>query len=928
MKKTTLALFLSVLSYQAFAAPEDRAKDCSNNRGADCALEAVSKNVDKELTAVRNDPIKVHYNSVNMDLWKCDKRGDKYYTPGTNQLCSRVQPVVMNVPVDANKPNGAKQDKAFVEAAGIFNALNYELSWDGAQQRILATRDINGQRDSFIMYLGSRKVYVYKDDLYLKSFTATAAPFVATSNTYTYDRTMVPLTLIGKASGASVDWEKSDIEKQTKRRTIHVNSSKPYSEDETAKNGKSYFYHRDHHILYTDRLFQGPDYTGPSECGKTDSNGTFLPQGHIQCAFKCDAGTFDPLLRRCVDNGNVLSKAVGNAEPAYVTACKESGASGCINQQTSDGTFKTSYDAYQKGEDYYGFTPSTAPGNWIQVVNRFKDNPETYNVPFENHDMSGLGMYPANGGLESADDYGLSETNYLPFVMSARRQTDQAVRALYELLPEDVRKTTAFVMPDRVAKNPIAYADYMNKFFNRVDNVNPKLYVLGSFMGIRNIDSKNHPYYQATMLRHARELFKLKNTLLLATTMGYKPENIQVIYSMGDSLNDFAKSVQANLQKRVDNIADAAGINRFKISMGADEVAHVAFAATLPKQTVFVGLYHNFNVEHTYDGKKMTKAIIAEKFAEMNLTPVYDESKRLDADFEVYIYNRHPGTYTKIDNACELALPDCHNKAAAARALQDKADAGDVAGSPHFGKTFREYIGGQIDSALAQRAGWTRDQAQGRMAVLDLRMPNGAWNIKSVPYSASKLLHYSGWGTMANSLGMSVASSKILVHKSRESELGKAIAAANARRMTIEAIVQDNFVIGYQFGQRTGTTALPSLRDRFTSAGINYSNYQSYETEAELKKAFGIVNTHANSLMETYKSLINSVVDYKVRVTPQFWRHFEQEVHLTPVKAHEIFAPGVYRTKFKGTELDPNQDITLEAGAVKASRILETLAYQ
>ena len=141
MKKTTLALFMSlpltVLSHVAQAAPEDRAKQCSNNVGADCAIEATSKNVDKELAVVRNDPIKVHYNSVKMDLWRCDKRGDKYYTPGTNQLCSRVQPVVISVPADPKKPSGNKVDKTFVEAAGIFSALNYELSWNGAQQRVM-----------------------------------------------------------------------------------------------------------------------------------------------------------------------------------------------------------------------------------------------------------------------------------------------------------------------------------------------------------------------------------------------------------------------------------------------------------------------------------------------------------------------------------------------------------------------------------------------------------------------------------------------------------------------------------------------------------------------------------------------------------------------------------------------------------------------
>lgn len=818
MKKTTLTLLLSVLGHNAMAAPEDRVKDCSNNSGSDCAIEAVSKNVDKEVSAVRADPISVFYNSVKMDLWQCELKGDKYYTPGTNELCSRVQPVILSVPENADQPNGQKVSKAFVEAAGIFNALNYELSWDGAQQRIVANRDINGQKDTFIMYLGSRNVYVYKNDNLVKSFKATAAPFVATSGTYNYDRTMVPLTLIGKASGASVDWD--------------------------------------------------------------------------------------------------------------ITSCKESGISGCVTGQDSFGNYRATLDAYQRGQDYYGFTPSTKPDNWLEVVQWFKANPETYDVPFENHDMSGLGMYPANGGLASGEDYQLSEPDYLPFVMSARRQTDQAVRVLYELLPQQARDNVLYIMPDRVAKNPKKYADYLRMMINRPGNDNLKLYVLGSFMGTRRIDSVNHMYYQPTMLRHARELFKLKNTLLLVSQMGFKKDNINIIYSMGDSLTDFAQTVKNNLQKRVDKIADAAGVSRFKISMGADEVAHLAFANALPEQKVYVGLYHNFNVKHPYDGDKLTKTIIAEKFAEMNLVPVYDENQRLDADFEVYIYNRHPDTFSKIDNACEFDIPDCNAKAAEARALQDKTDTGDVAGSPHFGKTFREYIGGQIDSSLAQRPTWSRDKTQGRMVVLDMRAPNGAWNIKSLPYSAAKLLQYSGWGTMANSLGMAVSSAKILTHKAKGSELDQAIAVANARRMTIEAIVQDNFVIGYQFGQRPGTSTLPSLRDRLTNNGIVYSNYQSYQTEAQLKKAFGIVNSHANNLMQTYKNLLNSPVDYTVHITPQFWRHFEQEVHLTPVKQHEIFASGVLRSKFKGTALDPDFGIRFENGSVKSELTLTNLGHQ
>ena len=84
--------------------------------------------------------------------------------------------------------------RSFVELNGLFNAMDIELEWVQAERRIDARRGDH----QFSLWIGQRQALVNGETVSLD-----AAPFVAQPQ----NRTMVPLSLIAQATGASVVWD-------------------------------------------------------------------------------------------------------------------------------------------------------------------------------------------------------------------------------------------------------------------------------------------------------------------------------------------------------------------------------------------------------------------------------------------------------------------------------------------------------------------------------------------------------------------------------------------------------------------------------------------------------------------------------------------------------------------------------------------------
>ena len=91
-------------------------------------------------------------------------------------------------------------DRTMVPMRAIFEALNCDVTWEPAYDRVEA---ITPNSDIILLYVG--KNYAYKNE---DRISIEAAPYLKN------DRTMVPLRFISEASGAKVDWigETSTVE--------------------------------------------------------------------------------------------------------------------------------------------------------------------------------------------------------------------------------------------------------------------------------------------------------------------------------------------------------------------------------------------------------------------------------------------------------------------------------------------------------------------------------------------------------------------------------------------------------------------------------------------------------------------------------------------------------------------------------------------
>lgn len=410
-------------------------------------------------------------------------------------------------------------------------------------------------------------------------------------------------------------------------------------------------------------------------------------------------------------------------------------------------------------------TPSVA-----EVLENIRRRGDIYCQPTP-QDAEGTGIR-FGPGEEPIAEAARSEPILPPFVLGPRRQVDALMRQLYLALPAAVRADTAFVIADRLVQEPEAYARYLQS--------RKRVVIAGSFVGLGAAASV--PDW--ALERHANERWMLRMSILLVRALGREVSD--VVYAMGDSPSPAAPGARSALEARLRVTLDTAGLASLSSSVtwGADETIAMAFARALPVAKVRV-IFENPAARQHYDGDRRTDEIVAEKLPATGLVPAAEGH-----DFEVAVFGRREGGVTSDWQARDAA--------------QQSLDA-------DFMARFAAY-----DSAA-----WSR------LAIVDGRLFNGAWDRRSVP-PRCEVLAFGSWGTFGNSFGMTAAIAKIL-----------RLAPPSMRRtLLLESVAHDVIANGYEEAQR-GT-----LRDRVDAAlgDGKFQHFAGYDSVAATSTVFRILN--------------------------------------------------------------------------------------
>jgi hypothetical protein len=471
--------------------------------------------------------------------------------------------------------------------------------------------------------------------------------------------------------------------------------------------------------------------------------------------------------------------------------------------------------------------PEEPSADTVRVLQAIKSRKEIYHQPtFQD---------TAGTGIEFDDQFDKrSERVYPAFILGPRRQVDSLVRQLYALLPH---RNTAFIITDRLVQYPEEYLPYISGAENVV--------LIGSFVGI----GKGALYPDWAMKRHDRELWQLEQSIRLAQAM--KRTITSIVFAMGDSPNSDAASVHLQLQERLDDLLDRYCLSSLKrpITWGADETVLMAFAQTLPDTKVLIRI-SNPDCQHHYDGLQESQEIVEKKLAAIGLTKVNADwdfdlkfaTANTDWDFEVAILTRRP------------------------RGIINNFQSNDTKQA-------------KFDDAFLERYYSYSAEQRSRLAIIDGRLFNGAWDTRSVlPHC--DLLAFGSWGTMGNATGATLAIAKILFHAKNP---------IAQQQLYLEAVAHDVFANGYAEAQRG------LLKARVEAAGIAFSHWKGYGELSEVTKVFEILNDFVNTRMQAHFMNTTCIGESKFYFNPQLWRTFESEVHLVPPLLADIAQAGVFR---------------------------------
>lgn len=374
----------------------------------------------------------------------------------------------------------------------------------------------------------------------------------------------------------------------------------------------------------------------------------------------------------------------------------------------------------------------------IQTI-RFSNLGKIYHSP-NDQDRTGRGIWPCRtceGPIRDCQEEDRrSEQIYLPFVMAPRRQTDMMVRQAYQLLPEIVRRQTAFVLADRLVQYPEAYLPYLQQ--------KQQVVLVGSFVGIDN--ARNMAEFPQWLVQlHQLELLQVEVCIDLIHSLG-KPI-VDIVYALGDSPSDFAPTFRQHIQAKLHRILESKGLKQLQrpLAWGADEVMLKAFARRLSPLRLKAHIASP-NARHHYDGQATTSTILQLAMTEVGLTATQDDS----FDMQALIFGRQPQ--------------------ASAFAYQ-----------PNDGQQQ------SLDRQFAQQLRRLPANLHPKTLIIDARIPNGAWDTQCIPTS-DDFLAFGSWGTFTNSCAQTLAIAKLL-HYAQHPTI--------QRQLLLEAVVHDVFTIGY-----------------------------------------------------------------------------------------------------------------------------------
>lgn len=385
------------------------------------------------------------------------------------------------------------------------------------------------------------------------------------------------------------------------------------------------------------------------------------------------------------------------------------------------------------------------------------------------------------------------------YVFSTRRQTDQMVRQLLELLPKETRDQVVFLNADRVVQNPEQALRELN------DPQKRSVVIFGSFMGMGNNDTfrkaqnpppptdpkqprtepSKIPAYQAA--QHKGELEALERCIDLVMDQEPKRTNnnleiSDLFFALGDTdaneqhavvmehFNRLYKAMAvllAGQDKKRNEERDDKKLTRLlqkTLGFGADEVGAVTIARQITvtgkkRVTAFVwfdrpGARQHYEMDET-----------AESLAEtcLRLLDVVRVTDPRQADLHVLVF-ADPGR--------------AYSRGEVERVLRRKESERKPPESPTFDGA------GEVSKAV----------------VIDVRTSNGALNSSLVP--PAQALAYSSWGTFVNSFAQGVAQAVVLhAHRARASSEEDRKRSEEARKdLLVQAVAHDAFIIGGEGG--------------------------------------------------------------------------------------------------------------------------------